>query len=180
MADEERKPDSDSKSQKEGEDTEDSPKGSLKKLIVIGVVVLLLGGGGFAGWKFFLAKDSSSEADKATAGTEKAPKVDIDKPGYMYEMKPFIVNLVGHRGQRYLKTKIIFEIDLVKDIQKELSERTPELRDAMLLLLSSKSFEDVNNFEGKIQLRNELIVRINQVLRGGDIRGLYFTEFVVQ
>ena len=180
MADEDKKPDSDSKSSKEGEDTEAAPKGSLKKLIIIGVVVLLLGGGGFAGWKFFLAKDSSSEGDKATAATEIAPKAEEDKPGLMYAMKPFIVNLVGHRGQRYLKTKIIFELDLVKDIQKELSERTPELRDAMLMLLSSKSFEEVNNFEGKIQLRNELIVRINQVLRSGGIRGLYFTEFVVQ
>jgi flagellar FliL protein len=177
MAEEDTK--SGSTSSKDGEGADAAPKGSLKKLIVIGVAVLLLGGGAFAGWKFFLGKESSPEADQADASAQKAPDISKAKPKIMYALKPFIVNLVGQRGQRYLKTQIALDV-YDKDIEEELYARTPQLRDAVLLLLSSKSFEDISTAEGKIQLRNELIARINQLLQRGTIRGLYFIEFVVQ
>ncbi len=176
MADEATKPGSDSTS---SEETEAAPKGSLKKLIVIGVAVLLLGGGGFAGWKFFLAK-TPAEGDEAAATAGKSSLVDKKaKPKIMHELKSFIVNLQGQRGQRYLKANIVLGI-YDKEVQQALVASDPQLRDAILLLLSTKSYEDISTTEGKIQLRNELIARINQLLGGGTVRGLYFTEFVVQ
>ncbi len=94
MADEATKPGSDSTS---SEETEAAPKGSLKKLIVIGVAVLLLGGGGVAGWKVFLAK-TPAEGDEAAATAGKPSQVDKKaKPKIMHELKPFIVNLQGQR-----------------------------------------------------------------------------------
>ncbi len=176
MADEATKPGSDSTSSGE---TEAAPKGSLKKLIVIGVAVLLLGGGGFAGWKVFSAK-TPAEGDEAAATGGKPSQVDKKaKPKIMYALKPFIVNLAEQRGQRYLKANIALDI-YDKQVEQELYVRDPQIRDAILLLLSTKSYEDIKSAEGKIQLRNELIARINQLLGGGTIRGLYFTEFVVQ
>ena len=65
-------------------------------------------------------------------------------------------------------------------IKKELAQRNPQLRDAILLILTSKSFEDIFRPEGKLRLKNELISRINQSLPDAGIRSLYFTEFVVQ
>ena len=50
----------------------------------------------------------------------------------------------------------------------------------ILLLLSSKSLDEIQTVEGKIALRQELIQRINQILTTGKIRNLYFTEFVIQ
>jgi flagellar FliL protein len=58
--------------------------------------------------------------------------------------------------------------------------RQPQLRDVVLLLLSSKTLEEIQGTEGKIILRRELVLRINQVLQKGKIRNLYFTEFVIQ
>ena len=94
-------------------------------------------------------------------------------------MEPFIVNLLSREGKRYLKTTIEFEVEN-EDIKNEMTQRTPQLRDAILLLLTSKSFEDISKPEGKLRLKNDLIVRINQILPGGGIRTIYFTEFVVQ
>jgi len=94
-------------------------------------------------------------------------------------MEPFIVNLLDRDGKRYLKTTIEFEVEN-RDIKNEFTRHTPQLRDAILLLLTSKSFEDISKLEGKLQLKNELIARINQILPGAGIRALYFTEFVVQ
>ena len=67
-----------------------------------------------------------------------------------------------------------------EQLAEEITRRKAQLRDTILLLLTSKNFEDVNRLEGKFQLRNELIFGINQVLQSGKIQTLYFTEFVVQ
>lgn len=162
----------------EGEDAKGEQKGSSKKFIVIGVALVLLAGGGFAGWKFFLAERFSAQDGKAieeraeTAESSSAVRI-------IYEMKPFIVNLIGQQGKRYLKTRLDLEVDS-EALEQELAKRDSQLRDAILLLLASKSFDDVSTPGGKIQLRSELIARINQTLKGGAIRTLYFTEFVVQ
>jgi flagellar FliL protein len=163
----------------EGKEPEKSEKKSSKKLLVmIGVAVLLLGGGGFAGWKFFLADKASGPDGESVQSTGTAVE-DTAKSAIIYDMKPFIVNLLGNQGKRYLKAKVDIEVSS-EEMVSELKERQSQLRDAILLLLAGKSFEDISNPEGKTQLRNELMVRINENLRSGTIQNLYFTEFVVQ
>jgi flagellar FliL protein len=157
------------------EEVEEVKKGSLKKLIILGAALAVLGGGGFAGWKFFLAKKMSSSKDQAEQVTQK----ESVTPGIMCKMDPFIVNLLDQDGKRYLKTQFQIEVDS-EEVQKELQERIAQVRDAILLLLTSKTFSQIGVPGGKIELRTELVERINAVLSRGSIRTLYFTEFVVQ
>jgi flagellar FliL protein len=49
-----------------------------------------------------------------------------------------------------------------------------------LLLLSSKTFDDIATFRGKTKLRNEITSRLNAFLVPGSIKKVYFVEFVVQ
>lgn len=162
------------------DDTETESKGSAKKWIIIGVVVLVLGAGGYAAWNFLLAERSPGKHNPQTEETEHSPaKAKDENFGIICELEPFIVNLLDREGKRYLKTTIEFEVEN-EAIKKELTRRTPQVRDAILLLLTSKSFEDISKPEGKLRLKTELIVRINQILPRTGIRTLYFTEFVVQ
>jgi len=168
----------------ESDATEAEPKGSAKrfpkKWIIIGAVVLVLGAGGYAAWNFLLAERSPGEPNTQTAETEQSTAQAKDERfGIICELEPFIVNLLDKEGRRYLKTTIEFEVEN-EDIKKELSRRTPQLRDAILMLLTSKSFEDISKPEGKLRLKTEIIIRINQILPRTGIRTLYFTEFVVQ
>jgi len=55
-----------------------------------------------------------------------------------------------------------------------------QIRDTILLLLSSQSYAEISSMEGKLELKQSLLVRINQLLGGKKVRRLYFTEFVVQ
>jgi flagellar FliL protein len=155
-------------------------KGSAKNWIIIGVVILVLTGGGYVTWDFlsaerFLGRDNPQIGEIEYSTAEAKDK----KFGIIYKMEPFIVNLLDRDGKRYLKTTIGFEIEN-RDIKNELTQHTPQLRDAILLLLTSKSFEDISKPEGKLLLKNELIARINQILPGAGVRTLYFTEFIVQ
>ena len=55
-----------------------------------------------------------------------------------------------------------------------------QLRDTILLLLTSQSFKEISSIEGKLDLKQALLSRINQTLGEGLVRRIYFTEFVVQ
>ncbi|MCK4388869.1 MAG: flagellar basal body-associated FliL family protein [Desulfobacterales bacterium] len=159
---------------------ETNPKRSAKKWIIIGVVVLFLGGGGYAAWNFLLAERLLGRDTPPTeeTGHKTAPASDKEF-GIIFEMEPFLVNLLDKQGTRYLKTTIGFEVEN-NDVKEKMNRRTAQLKDTILLLLSSMSYEDINKPDGKLQLKNKLVMRINQILPDAGVRTVYFTEFVVQ
>ncbi len=63
---------------------------------------------------------------------------------------------------------------------EEIKQRLPQIRDLIISLLGSKSFDDVRSIEGKDLLREEMLRRINALLETGKARSIFFTEFVVQ
>ena len=56
----------------------------------------------------------------------------------------------------------------------------PQIKDAILLLVGNKTYTELNDLQGKIQLRAELINKINSILKQGKVKRIYFTDFVVQ
>lgn len=153
-------------------------KSSKKMLIIIiAAVVILLGGGGAA---FFLLKgedpESTTDSKPDTAATAPIAKGAI---GPMVEIEPFIINILDDEGTRYLKAAITLETDN-EPVVEEIAQRMPQIRDAILLLVGNKTFGEVADLQGKLQLRSELRERLNKILTGGRVQKIYFTEFVVQ
>lgn len=150
--------------------TEDAkkPKGS-KILIFILVITVVLSAGGFIGYKTFVANKEKADSEiKKEKGDEKIVLVPLDA---------FIVNL-GDTG-RYLK--VTMQLELVNPSYQEMvSQRIPNIRDAVITLLSSKSSDSVSGPEGKIQLKDDLLLRLNNAMGKEVFKNLYFTEFVMQ
>jgi len=155
---------------KNAEEEQAPPKKSKLKLIIIAVVVLLIGAGGYIGYSKF------KKGKAATAEAKKEEKVTIICP-----LKSFVVNLLDNRGvgKRYLKVTIQLEVE--KEEHKLLIENhNPQLRDTVLLLLSSQTLKEINTMEGKLELKQALLSRMKLILGDGVVRRIYFTEFVVQ
>ncbi len=101
------------------------------------------------------------------------------KPGGILEFEPFIANLADDGGRRYLKAT--FQIDFgTAEVPPTMQARLPQTRDLLLTLFTSKTFDDIRTPEGKQQLREEIIARVNQVLDRDLAKAVYFTEFIVQ
>lgn len=147
-----------------------SSKKSYLKLIIIASIVLLLGAGGFFGYNKF------KKSSEATAAAPKKQKVSIICP-----LKSFVVNLLDKRGvgKRYLKVTIEIEVGGEED-KLLIDSHDPQLRDSILLLLSSQTLEEINTMDGKLALKQGLLSRMKQVLGDGVVRRIYFTEFVIQ
>jgi flagellar FliL protein len=58
--------------------------------------------------------------------------------------------------------------------------KTPQIRDAIITLLTSKTSDALISPEGKLQLKDEINIRINQVLGENSVKNVYLTDFVMQ
>ena len=167
------------------------PAGKKKsKLPLLLSVLVLVGGAGAASWylgvlPFGRHDDRHAEATAAIeeggeGGGHGEHGAKAEKgPGPILALETFIANLADESGSRYLKATFQVEF-LGAAVPPDVNARLPQIRDLILTLLSSKTFDDVRTAEGKQQLREEIIGRINQVLDRDAVKAVYFTEFIVQ
>ena len=149
-------------------------------LLLIGILMVFMlgmGGGLFMMWNK-LAELSVQSA--ANASPNPAPANNPEQPlGPICSLETFIVNLADKGGNRYLR--VTMDLELAKpDLQDEINKRMPQIRDSVLMILPSKRFDDISSVEGKIELRDEILEKLNSLLTLGKITNIYFKEFVVQ
>ena len=145
-------------------------KGKKKLLIIIAGVILAVAASGFITYTMLTKGKGGSEegGKKRDAHLEKAVLVAVD---------PFILNLT--EPGRFLKVTMQFELSDAS-YQQIITDKIPQIKDAIIILISSKSAELIASPEGKLQLKDELLLRTNQVNGKDVIKNLYFTEFVMQ
>jgi len=155
------------------------PKKFFHKFIILGVMVVVLGAGGYVGWNYF--KGHRYKNIKETQTTKADANKKKDEAKIVFPLESFIVNLADREGvgRRYLKITLALEV-CDEEEKRMVTRYTAELRDTILLLLSSQSFSEISTMEGKLELKQALLSRINHALGGRIVQRLYFTEFVVQ
>ena len=158
-------------------------------LILMGLVLVLvlgMGGGMFMIWNKLSAV--SPKAVVAETGAEGAPdKATPEEIGAVVSMDTFIVNLADPGGNRYLR--VTMDLELAgkpadksggKTAGDELAKRMPQIRDVILMILSTKRYADISTPEGKTALREEIVNAANGLLASSQISRIYFKEFVIQ
>jgi flagellar FliL protein len=63
---------------------------------------------------------------------------------------------------------------------EEVEAKMAELRDAIIVLLSSKRPKDLITIEGKDRLRDEIITRVNSRLQAATATRVFFKQFIIQ
>jgi flagellar FliL protein len=175
----------------EGKDAPVPPAGiPIKLVIIIVAAAVVLGlGGAIVVFKMMShppqeaaapapAQETAAPAHGGGHDTAKATAASAG-PGAIFDLEPFIVNLADNPETRYLKLTVKLEMEN-EAMKEEVTKRVPQVRDAILILLSSKDTMTLRSTQGKFQLKEELTARVNAVLPKGGIRSAYFTDFVVQ
>ncbi len=153
-------------------------RGRKRLILIAGILLFVIAG---AGSVFSLAPGLLKKVPFLGAGeaSKEEKKMVPAKQGHIYSLDPFVVNLADTDFSRYLKIRIDIE-SLEGKENKEITDRMPRLRDAILTLLSSKTYRDIYELEGKKKLKEEIIERANQSWAGSQAKAVYFTEFVIQ
>jgi len=169
---------------KDEETKEEAASSGKPWLIIVGAAVLSLAAG--AGGAFFLLGQNQpsmpSPQELEAKAAEAAQVREAEGAGFkerLYSLDPFVVNVTGDGFSRYLKVKIELEGDS-PELKPEIDARLSQVRDALIVLLSSKQLADITDFEGKALLKEDILERVNDVLETGEVSSVLFTEFVVQ
>jgi flagellar FliL protein len=140
-------------------------------LVVLGVF-LLIGAGG--AW-YFLGNGGHNAQGSA--------KHEAPKPPVFMTMEMFTVNLQTEDTQQFLQVSMTLQV--ANDAQADLIKlHMPQVRNRLLLLLSSKKSSEILNVEGKKKLAADIIAQLKLPFTpqgpAPEVLDVFFTSFVVQ
>ena len=90
-----------------------------------------------------------------------------------------LTNLADSDRPRYIQVNVDLEVEGER-AARALEERMPEVRDQLIALLRATRYAEVQGAEGMARLAERMVERLNQQLREGRVRRVFFTSFVVQ
>lgn len=178
-------------------------KSSKLKFIIIGlIVILLLVVILFVVYMLVLAPkpaaDQTAQQNPVAQAPAPAPAPAVQTPspamvggmdmgvsnaemGQIYPIPTLNVNLADPTGITYLAITLALEFDPKNaDLYAEVEAKMPRINDMIITTLSSKAYEEISTSQGKINLKNEFLRRINAMLAKGRLYNVYITGFTVQ
>lgn len=158
-------------------------KGKAKLLIIAGVATVLLVGGGGAAFTMMKAPadEEASDEESGDASDKPAKKKKRANGGapVFVTLETFTVNMADTDNERFAQIGVVLEVT-EKKVDEVLKANMPAVRNAILLLLSSKTSKQVLSLEGKDQLATQIAAAVTQRIGKGTVDSVHFSQFIVQ
>ena len=168
-----------------------SKKNGIIKWVLIGLGIFLLIGFSVGASIYFMktmlpgntAVQAGSKSGDSKAKNEKGKSKESRVAIYYKLDPPFVVNFQGATGNRFLQVTIelmTYDPEVVKAVE----EHMPVIRNNIVFLLSSVSYDQVSTLEGKQKLRADTLAEVQKVLKDKigkpGVEEVYFTSIVMQ
>ncbi len=156
-------------------------KGSQSKKMMLIIIIIsvffmgIMGAGFYVLWNKVAPPDPEVQLDPEQTEEEN----DEGKIRPVHTLTTFVVNLADRGGSRYLRTTLDLELTDEAAVE-EVKQRLPQIRNAVLMIIPSKTSKDIKTTEGKTAMRDEIMEQLNSFLKNGSVTNIYFTEFVIQ
>jgi flagellar FliL protein len=127
-----------------------------------------------------LQKKGASTDEGKTSGSARSMAAITSTPATV-DLEAFTVNLQPENGEQYLQTTITLNLNS-KNNSDALTMRMAEVRNTILLTLSSKKASELSTPHGKRTLAKEIVEAINSLPNAGKlgVNDIFFTSFIIQ
>jgi flagellar basal body-associated protein FliL len=122
------------------------------------------------------AKEHGESSEKSEGGEHAG---DGEGPGPTMRLDNFTVQIRATEGDRYAHMTIEIEVGVETD-KRPFETRMPHIRDAVIGYLADRSEDELRGSEGLGQVKAALIKKVDEIVPGHRIRGLFITEFIIQ
>jgi flagellar FliL protein len=150
------------------------------KTIIIIIAAVLLSVALTGGVVMYIMGGRNVVAATEKGGEKKGEHGKKKEEPVIYPLEAFVVNISDGHDMRYLRVKVEFDVNTGKEAKAELDPYLAPLRDSILVLLSSKNLQEIQDLPGKNRLRDEIMASAGKILPPGKVNRVYFTDFVVQ
>jgi flagellar FliL protein len=167
---------------------QDSGQGRDRRSLIL-MILVVINSLAFAGVGFGLYQYSKATREAVKSVTEiddvkddaaaKTDKKAAEPEIKLVALETFYVNLDGSEGYKLLKVTMSLEVDK-SEVQDEILKRQAQVRDMIIILLTSKRYGEVSGENAQDKLKSEIIDTVNSILTKGKIKKILFTEFLFQ
>lgn len=105
-------------------------------------------------------------------------KVFPDRP-ILYSLEAFTVNLADDDEEKMAQVEVSLEI-MDELGYEELITKKAFVRDTVVKVLSQKNSDELGSIQGKLFLKDDIALAVNQDLTKAFVKGVYFTRFLIQ
>ncbi len=124
------------------------------------------------------ALEGKEEHKEGGEGEHKEGGADAAAPSNFIK-ESFTVNLAESGGSHFAKVDVEIEVE-EDNVREEVNRMKPRIRDFIVTVLSSKTYDQIESVDGRDFLREEIRNKINGYLSRGQIKNVYFTQFIIQ
>ncbi|MFE8069512.1 flagellar basal body-associated FliL family protein [Marinobacteraceae bacterium S3BR75-40.1] len=166
----------------QAQDNEAGKKGKLKTIIFVVLAILLAAGLSVGATLFFLDSGDETASDEEHAQPSEEVQPEQQPAIYLKFQKPLIVTLNTQGRQRYMQVSLAL-VARDPEAEKAFEVHRPLLRSRLLTLLGQQDFMSVQTDQGRRQLQDAILARVNEVLeQEGEpkVEKVLFTNFVLQ
>ncbi len=152
--------------------------------ITAGAMMLVLGGKDDGGKEVAAATDARGEEVPAGDAHGDEGEGEHAEAAYVSLAPSFVVNFQSQKSRaRFLKVDLD-ALSKAPTAAESVKTHMPAIRNAVVMLLSSQSYDELITPEGKEKLRGEVLGEVQRVLetQTGEkvVEDIYFTSFVMQ
>jgi flagellar FliL protein len=125
-----------------------------------------------------VAHEPSIITEESATADLKKKQDDLEAHPVIYTLDPFAVNLDG-LPRRFVRA--VVSVEMLDDRGfEEVVSLGAQSRDSIVRLLNGKSYDDLETIQGKLFLKDQIASVLNQQLKQGVVKDVYFSEFVIQ
>ncbi len=152
--------------------------GTLLKIVFLVINLIVTGAGGALVYMSTLGHKPTVVTDEEVLKILEAERGHSEDKPIIYTMDQFTVNLDG-KPMRVVQTELNLEM-LDEEGFEEVVSLGAQARDAIVRILNSKTFDDIETIQGKLHLKDQIRMTLNQHLKKGVVKDVYFSHFYVR
>jgi flagellar FliL protein len=156
---------------------------NLGKVMVIAFVVVNIcvsGGGLFLAYQSSIGWSSPKYTEVMAMEKLEANMKELENLPLVYTLEPFKANLDG-LPVRAIEIEVSVEMMNRQGFEELIgADNIVKIRDSIIRILQSKSYDNLETVQGKLFLKDQVALSLNEILVSGVVKDVFFSQFKIE
>ncbi len=154
--------------------------GLILSIVFIVINAVVAGGGLFLAYKGTIGWHPPIYTNEEAMEKLKVEQTELEKLPLIFTMDSFKANL-NDTPVRAIEVEVSVEMMNSIGYQELIdSDNQAKVRDEILRILQSKSYDDIATVQGKLFLKDQLSLSLNSILKKGIVKDIFFSQFKIE
>jgi flagellar FliL protein len=157
-----------------------SQLGKILSIVFVVINVMVLGVGLFLVYQATLGWHAPSYNESQAMEKLEADMKELDSLPLVYTLDPFKANLDG-LPVRAVEIEVSVEMMNRQGFEELIdADNIVKIRDTIIRILQSKNYDNLETVQGKLFLKDQIALSLNDILIRGVVKDVFFSQFKIE